>query len=249
MAGQAGSRTRESCLLHSGAAEDCGCSQKDVPGHGRMAALAPQELAEVDTVVQNGVKIGAVHKDKRRTVPGVHFCSGRLKAGYSDEQAEGVFSLAVDPGSEDVECGAIGWGVLPLGLNQKVLHVQGEAPVNLLSGYAKGRLWVEVEAIEQIPQERLKGQPARMRLQLEDFRVAVLQFRETLGRRSTVGVLCLCSSDLVACRLSLGQRLLVGLNDLLQPSHRFARRDDLCFVIFYAGQLRMSGPRLVVQCL
>jgi len=82
-----------------------------------------------------------------------------------------------------------------------------------------------------------------MRLQLEDLRVAVLQFGETLGRRSPVGVLCSCSSNLIACRLSLRQRLLVWLDYLSQPSHGFAGRDDLRFVILHSCQLRKIGHR------
>lgn len=53
----------------SGAAEDFGRGQKDAPGHGRVAALTPQKLAEVDTAVQNSVKISTIHKNQRRVAP------------------------------------------------------------------------------------------------------------------------------------------------------------------------------------
>jgi hypothetical protein len=60
-----------------------------------MTALAPKKLAEVDTVIQNCIKISTIHQDQRRVVPGVDLCGGPLEAGDSDEQAEGVLRLAI----------------------------------------------------------------------------------------------------------------------------------------------------------
>lgn len=120
-----------------------------------MPLLCSNKIIKAHAIIQDGVQVRSVHRDKRSRFF-ICFFERSSKAVDADEQADSIPALASNLGCEDVSVAPVCWCGAPARLDYVIIRVEGERTVYLLKRSYVREAWLKVVEKKQVCEQTIQ---------------------------------------------------------------------------------------------